>query len=151
MNSTDSGLGYDLSATYPVSRERLFSALTDATVLKKIWGVQQITVDTRVGGTTSAVFIAGGQDWSFTITYTEVVPNHALEWLTHFKSFPTKETRVSVLLTDAGNGTEMTIRMKNFETTEERDANKQAWQHGIATLADILGDGESRGRDALAP
>jgi len=66
MKSTDSELGYELSEIYPVSRERLFRALTDATVLKKIWGVQQITVDARVGGRTSAVYIDGGQDWSFT-------------------------------------------------------------------------------------
>jgi uncharacterized protein YndB with AHSA1/START domain len=137
-SSTDSGLGYEFSVTYPVSRDRLFSALTNAAVLKRIWRVQQITVDARVGGTTSAVYIDGGQDWSFTITYTEVVPNHRLRWLTHFTSFPTKETRVTILLTDAANGAEVTVRMENFETTQERDANKQAWQHGLATLADIL-------------
>jgi uncharacterized protein YndB with AHSA1/START domain len=137
-NSTDIWLGYDLSMTYPVSRERLFSALTDATVLKRIWRVQQITVDARVGGTTSAVSIDGGQDWSFTITYTKVVPNHTLKWITRFTSFPTKETRVTVQLKDAVNGAEMTIRMENFETTQERDANKQAWQHGLATLAGLL-------------
>jgi uncharacterized protein YndB with AHSA1/START domain len=136
--TTDSGLHYELSVTYPVSRERLFSALTDATVLKKIWRVQQITVDARVGGTTSAVFIDGGQDWSFTITYTEVVPNHTLKWVTHFTSFPTKETRVTVLLKDAVNGAQMTISVENFETAQERDANKQAWQHGLTMLADLL-------------
>jgi uncharacterized protein YndB with AHSA1/START domain len=124
VNSMDNKLGYELSETYPVSRERLFSALTDATVLKRIWGVQQITVDARVGGRISAVYIDGGQDWSFTITYTEVVPNHTLRWLTHFKSFPTKETRVTVLLKKVAKGTELTIRMENFEAPEERDANK---------------------------
>jgi len=137
---TDSGLGYELSVTYPVSRERLFSALTDETVLKRIWRVQKITVDARVGGTTRAVYIDGGQDWSFTITYTEVVPNHTLKWVTHFTRFPTKETRVTVLLTDAANGTGLTVRMENFETAQERDANKQAWRHGLATLAELLNE-----------
>jgi uncharacterized protein YndB with AHSA1/START domain len=137
---TDSGLGYELSVTYPVSRERLFSALTDETVLKRIWRVQKITVDARVGGTTSSVYVDGGQDWSFTITYTEIVPNHTLKWITRFRSFPTKETRVTVLLTDAANGAELTVRMENFETAQERDANKQAWQHGLATLAELLNE-----------
>jgi uncharacterized protein YndB with AHSA1/START domain len=138
MNSTDSKLAYELSEIYPVPRERLYQALTDATALKRIWGVQQITVDARVGGETDAVYVEGGQDWSFTLTYTEVVPNRTLKWVTHFKSFPSKETRVTVLLEDAATGTRLTIRMATFETIEERDANRQAWQRGLATLADVL-------------
>ena len=138
MDRTDSKTAYELSQTYPVSEERLFSALTDSTVLKKIWGVQQITVDARVGGRADAVYIEGGQDWSFTITYTEVVPNKKLNWITHFKSFPTKETRVTVLFNKADKGAELIVRMENFETPEEREANKQAWQRGLVALADIL-------------
>ena len=138
MNSTDSKFAYELSQSYPVPPESLFEALTDATVLKKVWGVQEITVDARVGGKTSAVYVEAGQDWSFTITYTDVVPNRTLGWLTHFKNFPTKETRVRVLLNDAAAGTELTIRMENFETAEERDANRQAWERGLATLADVM-------------
>ena len=138
MNQADSKTAYELSQTYPVSQERLFGALTDPTVLKTIWGVQQITVDARVGGRAHAVYIEGGQDWSFTITYTEVLPNRKLNWITHFKSFPTKETRVTVLFKEADKGTELIVRMANFETTEEREANKQAWQRGLAILADIL-------------
>ena len=138
MDRTDGKTAYELSQTFPVSQERLFSALTDSTVLKKIWGVQQITVDARVGGRADAVYIEGGQDWSFTITYIEVVPNKRLSWITHFKSFPTKETRVTVLFNKADKGAELIVRMENFETAEEREANKQAWQRGLATLADIL-------------
>jgi len=137
MNSIGK-LGYELTRTYPVSQERLFRALTDAAVLKRFWGVQEIAVDARVGGRTTAVYIEGGQDWSFTITYTEVIPNHTLKWLTHFKSFPTKETRVTALLKEVSKGTELTIRMENFETTEERDANKQAWQRGLSTLGEMM-------------
>ena len=138
MNSIDSKLAYELSQIYPVPPGSLFAALTDATVLKKVWGVQEITVDARVGGETRAVYVDAGQDWSFTITYTEVVPNRTLRWITHFKSFPTKETRVRVLLKEAATGTELTIRMENFETADERDANMQAWQRGLATLADVV-------------
>ena len=138
MDRTDSKTAYELSRTYHVSQEQLFNALTNSTVLQKIWGVQQITVDARVGGRTKAVYVEGGQDWSFTITYTEIVPNEKLNWITHFKSFPTKETRVAVLFKEAGKGTELIVRMENFETPEERDANKQAWQRGLATLADIV-------------
>ena len=138
MNSPDSKFAYELSQIYPVPPESVFEALTDATVLKKIWGVQEITVDARVGGRTRAVYVDAGQDWSFTITYTEVVPNRTLTWVTHFKSFPTKETKVRLLLNDAATGTELTVRMENFESAEERDANRQAWERGLATLADLV-------------
>jgi len=138
MNSTGNTLAYELSRIYPVSRERLFQALTDAAVLKKVWGVQEIVVDARVGGTTRAMFITEGQDWSFSLTYTEIVPDRTLRWTVHFNSFPTKETKVTVSLKDTADGTELLIRMKNFETAEERDANKQAWQRGLALLADSL-------------
>jgi uncharacterized protein YndB with AHSA1/START domain len=139
MDATHEPLGYELNRVYPVSREILFNALTDATVLKRIWGVQQITVDARVGGKSEAVYIEGEQDWSFTITYVELVPHRALRWITHFHRFPAKETRVSVLLEEASPGTELKIRMENFETAEERDDNRQAWQRGLATLAEIVG------------
>ncbi len=139
MNQNEGSLAYEVSQLYPVPRERLFHALTDSTVLKEIWGVQQITVDARVGGRANAVYVEGGQDWSFTITYTEVVQNETLKWITRFKSFPTKETRVTVLFKEVDKGAELIVRMENFETSAERDANRQAWKRGLATLAAIVG------------
>ncbi len=138
MKSTDSGIHYELTAKLPASPQRVFEALTDATILKKIWGVQEITVDARVGGKAEATFVAGGQDWSFTLTYAELAPHHTLRWVTHFKSSPTKETRVTVRLKEANPGTELNLRMENFESAEERDANRQAWQGGLSALSDIL-------------
>ena len=145
MSATPKTFGYELKRVYPVSPEKLFTALTDGMVLKRIWGVQQISVDARVGGKATAVFIDSGQDWSFTITYGEVVPNRRLTWVTHFHSFPAKETRVTVLFDDAATGTELTVRMENFETADERDANRQAWEHGLETLADVLGGSSAVG------
>ncbi len=138
MNEIDSKTAYEISKTFPVSRDKVYAALTDSTVLKKIWGVQSIHVDARVGGETKAVFIEGGNDWSFTITYNEVIPNEKLKWITHFKSFPNKETRVTLLFKKADEGTEFVIRMENFENEEERNANKGAWEHGLTVLDSIL-------------
>src|SRR5436190_24359051 len=104
MTAIDSGIGYELSETYPVPAERLFQALTDAAVLKRIWGVQQIEVDARVGGQTRAVFLADGQDWSFTITYSDIVPNRRLQRTTHFNAVPTKATRVTVTIDEVERG-----------------------------------------------
>ena len=91
-----------------------------------------------VGGKARAVYVTSGEDWSFTITYTDVVPGHSLRWITHFSAFPTKETRVTALFREADKGTDLLVRMENFETTEERDANKEAWRAALATLGDIL-------------
>jgi uncharacterized protein YndB with AHSA1/START domain len=139
MNPTDSGIEYELCRIYSASPEGLFNALTNPVVLKRIWGVQEINVDARVGGQAVATYIVEGQDWSFTITYTELAPaDGRLRWVTRFKNFPSKETRVTVLLTRGANGTVLTLRMGNLESTEERDANKRAWERGLAILAEVV-------------
>ena len=139
MNQPDTGIDYELSRTYSASPAAIFSALTNAAVLKRIWGVQEINVDARVGGQAVATYLVEGQDWSFTITYTELAPaDGRLRWVTRFKSFPSKETRVTVLLTEGDNGTVLTLRMGNLESTEERDANRQAWERGLAILGDCV-------------
>src|SRR5215475_4643745 len=122
MKSMDTGIAYELSRTYLASPEALFNALTNAAALKRIWGVQEIDVDARVGGYAVATYIVEGQDWSFTITYTELtLDDGRLAWVARFKNFPSKETRVSVLLKPGDEGTVLTLRMENFESTEERD------------------------------
>ena len=119
-------------ATITASPEALFDALTNSSVLKRIWGVQEINVDARVGGQAVAIYIVEGQDWSFTITYTELRRDDGrLGWVVRFKNFPSKETSVSVRLTQADKGTVLTLRMENFESTEECDANRQAWERGL--------------------
>jgi uncharacterized protein YndB with AHSA1/START domain len=135
----DSSIGYELSRTYAVPPEVLFDALTSADVLKRMWGVQVIDVDARVGGRAVATYVVDGQDWSFTITYTELSRQDGrLRWVARFKSFPSKETRVTVLLRRGGEGTALTLRMDNFESATERDANRLAWEQGLAVLADLV-------------
>ena len=96
-------------------------------------------MDARVGGQAVAIYIVEGQDWSFTITYTELRRDDGrLGWVVRFKNFPSKETSVSVRLTQADKGTVLTLRMENFESTEECDANRQAWERGLAILADVV-------------
>lgn len=139
MNPTDSGMEYELSRTYSVPPETLFNALTNPVVLKRIWGVQAIEVDARVGGQVVATYVVDGQDWSFTITYTELsLDNGRLRWVARFKSFPSKETRVTVLLARGDKRTVLTLRMENFESAQERDANKAAWENGLAILAEVV-------------
>lgn len=135
----ETGIQYELSQTYSASPEKLYNALTNPVVLKRIWGVQEIDVDARVGGQAVATYVVEGQDWSFTITYTELsLDKGRLRWVARFKNFPSKETRVTVLLKPTDKGTLLTLRMENFESDEERNANKQAWEKGLAVLGDVV-------------
>jgi hypothetical protein len=52
---------------------------------------------------------------------------------------------VTVLLRQADRGTLVTLRMENFESTEERDANKPAWEQGLAILGGVVGTDEHLG------
>jgi hypothetical protein len=63
-----------------------------------------------------------------------------LRWVARFKSFPTKEISVAVQLVRIAGGTELTLRMENFESTEECSANRQAWEKGLTILADVAGE-----------
>ena len=139
MSSTGSSIGYELSRTFAASPEALFDALTSAKVLKRIWSVQEIEVDARVGGKTSAIYVLDGQDWSFTISYSDLARNLGrLAWTVQFKSSPSKEIRVVVQLTRVNGGTAMRLGMDNFESTAECSANRQAWERGLAILAEII-------------
>jgi len=141
MSPIDSGISYELSRTFLAPPEALFDALTSALVLKRIWGVQEIEVDARVGGQAVAKYVIDGQDWSFTLAYSEVARDKGrLSWITRFKSFPSKETRVSVQLARVEGGTALRLRMENFESREECNANRQAWERGLAILADEAGE-----------
>ena len=136
----DTGIGYELSRTYAALPDALFNALTNAEVLKRIWGVQTMDVDARVGGQAVATYVTEGQDWSFTLTYTELsLDEGRMRWTARFKSFPSKETRVTVLLARENDGTKLTLYMDNFESVEERDANRSAWEKGLSILADVVG------------
>src|SRR5262245_31292641 len=119
MSPTDCNISYELSRTFSASPEALFDALTSAVVLKRIWGVQRIDVDARVGGRAVATYVVGDQDWSFTIVYTELArAEGSLRWVARFKSFPSKETRVFMQLARVHGGTTLILRMENFESTD---------------------------------
>ena len=76
--------------------------------------------------------------WDFTIIYREVVLPDKLRWVVHFDRFPTKETRVTLSFKTKEGGSEVTARMENFETSQERDGNKQAWEAALKKLEAIV-------------
>jgi uncharacterized protein YndB with AHSA1/START domain len=138
MNPIDTNTSYELTRLFPANPDQLFGALIDSSILKQIWGVQSITVDARPEGIARAVYRIGEQNWDFTITYKEVIPNQKLGWIVHFDSYPTKETKVTILMNKVSAGTELKLRMENFENSQERNGNRQAWESALLKLAEIL-------------
>ena len=138
MDTIDKDTAYELQHAFPVAKATLFNAFISAATLKSIWGVSSITVDAKPGGRTRAKFMIGNQNWDFTIIYQELVPGEKLRWLVHFDQFPTKETQATLSFRPAPGGSQVTVRMENFESSQERDANRQAWQGALKKLETIL-------------
>jgi uncharacterized protein YndB with AHSA1/START domain len=136
MSHTDTS--YELTRFFQASIEKLFKAFINESVLKKIWGVSEITIDARPGGKANAKLEINGQDWNFVITYREVQPYERLKWAVHFEKFPSKETRVTLLFKKTGSGTEFTLRQENFETPQERDENRKAWVNALNILEGLM-------------
>ena len=134
----DVDTAYEIHRLFPVGPERLFAAFTNPAILKNIWGLSAISVDARVGGQALAKMEITGKNWNFTITYTEIVPARTLRWVTHFQRFPNKETRVTLLFEKTAEGTQLTLRQENFETSQERNANREALINALSRLAGLL-------------
>ena len=138
MSALDDDTAYELAAEFPVARSVLFNAFIDEEKLRRMWGVSSISVDARPNGQARALLEIDGERWDFTITYREVVPPDVLRWVVHFDRFPGKEIRVALLFKTTAGGAGVTVRMENFDTPEERDANRGAWEAGLATLKTLL-------------
>jgi uncharacterized protein YndB with AHSA1/START domain len=130
---------YELSQTFRVSQEALFNSFLDPAILKTIWGVSRITVDARPKDQARAHMIIADENWDFTITYQEVIPNEKLRWIVHFDRFPSKEIHAVLWFTKITDGAKLTVQMDNFESIQERDANRSAWQGALRTLGGLIG------------
>src|SRR5258708_7425481 len=97
MNDINSNTAYELTKNFAATPKKLYNAFTDQTTLMKVWGVSGITIDAKPGGKALAKLKYNNENWDFTITYKEVVPNEKLMWIVHFDRFPTKETRTTLL------------------------------------------------------
>jgi len=46
---------------------------------------------------------------------------------------------VTLSFSATAGGSEVTVRMENFETSQERDANREAWEGALKRLEAIVG------------
>jgi uncharacterized protein YndB with AHSA1/START domain len=138
MDASDDSTAYELSKIFPVTQEKLYNAFIDETTLKNIWGVSAITIDARPEGKARAELKIDSENWDFTITYKEVIPNEKLRWVVHFDRFPAKEIRVTLWFKKISDGTQLTLHQENFENSQERDGNRQAWEGALTTLERLI-------------
>lgn len=137
-SQTQENTSYELTRVFFVPKERVFDSFLEEDVLKQIWGIKSITVDARPEGKSFAKAEFNGENWNFVITYKEIIPKERIKWIVQFERFPQKETRVTLTFKDVPRGTEIYIRMENFENSQERDDNREAWKRALKLLEKIL-------------
>src|SRR5262245_59336518 len=138
MEEIDHNTAYEISREFRVSQETLFNLFINPTILKDIWGVSSITVDARPNGQARATLEIDNESWDFTITYKELLPNSKLRWIVNFDRFPSKEIRVTLWFETTPHGAKLTLRMENFETSQERDGNRQASEAALSRLEQLI-------------
>ena len=137
-----------LERHYPAAPEKVWRAWTDPEAVKRWWGpgpgepVSLAELDVRVGGRFRIVF--GGPDGKAhecAGVYREVVPNRKLAFTwTWPNSTPERESLVTITLSAAGKGTELTFLHEQFFDESIRDSHKRGWSGALDKLERFLQD-----------
>jgi uncharacterized protein YndB with AHSA1/START domain len=128
---------------FPVTRERLFTAWTDAAQVEAWWGPAQVTavgveIDLRVGGhyrignrlpDGRLIWIAG--------EFIDVRPPSLLVY--SWRLGEEAETRVTVSFDAADEGSELTIVHELIESESSKAEHQQGWTGCLDGLAQFLG------------
>jgi uncharacterized protein YndB with AHSA1/START domain len=136
----------EIKRTFAAPRERVYRAWTDAREFA-LWfhpTTDYITVitrmDLRVGGKYSLEMRQKeGSVSRLSGTYEEVRPPEKLVFTWRWeKDDPSAETLVTVLFTDLGGSTEVSLTQQKFLSAEDRDNHNQGWLGGLALLESYL-------------
>ena len=138
MTSDNLKLGYELVRYYPVSPATLFDAFLSENILKQLWGVRSIQINAEVGKESAARMQTGDEYWDFRLKYETIDPARKLQWLVYFDRFPDKEFQVSLDFKPVDDGVELTVCQQNFDNTQERDNNKNAWGQALEKLLTLI-------------
>lgn len=137
----------ELRRTYPVPRERVFRAWTEAEQVKKWFGPENCTcpeaeLDLRVGGRYRITLeepegqhIVGGE-------YVEISAPDKLvfTWKWEHVSADSPETLVTVKFLPKGDGTEIVLTHERFPAADVRDLHNEGWTSSFECLADLLAE-----------
>jgi uncharacterized protein YndB with AHSA1/START domain len=137
----------DLTHTYPVTPERVFTAWTDAATMRS-WccpddemTVSTCTIDARVGGGYHVVFGPGpdGNGYTETATYRELEPARRLVMELVLHGGGMDERSVATLtFTPDGAGTRLHLRNEGLSSAEVARLHTQGWTHSLATIAAVV-------------
>jgi uncharacterized protein YndB with AHSA1/START domain len=137
-----------LSRRYPVSPEKVWRAWTDPEAVKKWWGpgpghsVSLAELDVRAGGRFRIVFGGPeGADHECAGIYREVVPNRKLVFTwTWPNSTPGRESLVTIVFRQAGEGTALDFLHEQLFDEQVRDDHKRGWSSALDKLERFLQD-----------
>jgi uncharacterized protein YndB with AHSA1/START domain len=128
-----------LNRTYPVKRERVFSAWVKPEELEKWWGPQgyQTTIeemDVQVHGKYKYnMQNLDGQKLVLTGHYLEIIPNEKLvftwKWENGKAEFPT--TKVTIDFLEKGDSTEVNVTHTDLPSEEEAKNHNHGWASSL--------------------
>lgn len=120
---------------------KVWRALTEPEMLKQwmapddAFKVPVAETQVRVGGRYHIVMISpDGEEHDVSGVYREIVPNKKLVYTWAWKTTPERESRVTIELRAAGNGTELTLKHEQFADEEARNRHEHGWKGCLARL-----------------
>jgi uncharacterized protein YndB with AHSA1/START domain len=137
-SSVEDTTSYTITKTVALSPDKVYDTYLDPRSLKQIWGVDSISIDARPEGQTRAMLRINEQNWDFTLTYKEVIPNQKLKWIAQYDKHPKIEILTTVVFNSVKEGTEITFSQENFKTKAERDQNRNANGESLDKLSSLL-------------
>lgn len=149
----DSSTQHSLFAgrVFPVKRERVFQAFTEAELLRQWWGpknfsVSSVHLDVRPGGEFRIEMQAeAGQVFGIEGRYREVVPPEKLVLTWRYVGIPgvdDGETLVTIRFLDHDEGTELLLKEELLSAKAFKKGKESGWQQSLEKLATALGGPE---------
>ena len=142
-----SGRAIEMTRTYRVTPERLFSAWTDPALLRR-WTMpypsltaSRCEVDAREGGGYDLVFgePPAADDYRETAVYEVFAPVSRLVMRLHLVGDGMDQrTRCTLVLTPVEGGTRLDLRNEGFDSDEAAAGHAQGWEACLDGLARVL-------------
>ncbi len=135
-----------LNRTFSASRERVFAAWSDPTLLKQWFGrpgskIHEFTADVRVGGEYRLTMDCGHGVNTLVGEYREVTPPSRLSytwaWLED-DGQPSAETLVTIDFLERDGGTEVSLTHERLTSVESAQNHELGWNGCFENLAAFL-------------
>jgi uncharacterized protein YndB with AHSA1/START domain len=146
MDEPARGLVLELTRVLPVSRERIFGALTEPADLAKWWGPQgfttpEIDLDLRVGGRYRFTMQPpDGEPFHLSGEFLAIEPPNRLVYSFRWEE-PDPDDRTTVVtlsLLDVGEATELSLRQGEFATQARLALHRDGWTDSLDKLSDLV-------------